>query len=91
MAIASRLDPEDPTNLIGWPYVVPGGRFNELYGWDSYMETLGLLTDVHPGKNVEHLELARGMVENFIYEIEYYGKILNANRSYYLGRSQPPF
>ncbi|KAG7663199.1 uncharacterized protein J8A68_003281 [[Candida] subhashii] len=90
LSLASRPDPEDPTNLSFWPYVVPGGRFNELYGWDSYMETLGLLTDVTPGRR-EHLELARGMAENFIYEIDHYGKILNANRSYYLGRSQPPF
>ncbi|RLV91086.1 Neutral trehalase [Spathaspora sp. JA1] len=90
LALATRPDPNDPENLISWPYVVPGGRFNELYGWDSYMETLGLLTDVTPGRR-EHLELARGMAENFIYEIHHYGKILNANRSYYLGRSQPPF
>lgn len=68
----------------GVPFVVPGGRFNEMYGWDSYFETLGLLAD---GRN----ELARGMVENFAYEIKHYGKILNANRSYYLSRSQPPF
>ncbi|EGW34560.1 uncharacterized protein SPAPADRAFT_70652 [Spathaspora passalidarum NRRL Y-27907] len=90
LALATRPDPDDPENLLSWPYVVPGGRFNELYGWDSYMETLGLLTDVTPGRR-EHLELARGMAENFIYEIQHYGKILNANRSYYLGRSQPPF
>ena len=60
------------------------------------METLGLLTDVKVDPsgnpcNLRHLELARGMAENFIYEIHHYGKILNANRSYYLGRSQPPF
>ncbi|KAL6454822.1 NTC1 Cytosolic neutral trehalase [Candida maltosa Xu316] len=91
LAIATKPDPHDPKNLISWPYVVPGGRFNELYGWDSYMETLGLLTDVNGNKNLRHLELARGMAENFIYEIHHYGKILNANRSYYLGRSQPPF
>ncbi|KAI5951005.1 NTH1 [Candida jiufengensis] len=91
LALSSRIDPKNPENLISWPYVVPGGRFNELYGWDSYMETLGLLTDVYPNKNLEHLEYARGMAENFIYEIDHYGKILNANRSYYLGRSQPPF
>ena len=66
------------------PYVVPGGRFNEMYGWDSYFILLGLLRD-------GELELARGMTENFFYEIEHYGKILNANRSYYLSRSQPPF
>lgn len=65
-------------------YVVPGGRFNEMYGWDSYFILLGLLQD-------KRVELARGMVENFFYEIEHYGSILNANRTYYLTRSQPPF
>ena len=65
-------------------YVVPGGRFNEMYGWDSYFIVRGLLQD---GK----IELAKGMVENFLFEIEHYGSILNANRSYYLSRSQPPF
>ena len=70
--------------IRGTPFVVPGGRFNEMYGWDSYFEALGLLVD-------NRVELARGMVENFVYEIEHYGKILNANRSYYLTRSQPPF
>lgn len=66
------------------PYVVPGGRFNEMYGWDSYFILLGLLDS-------GHLELARGMVENFFFEIEHYGGLLNANRTYYLTRSQPPF
>jgi len=65
-------------------YVVPGGRFNEMYGWDSYFILLGLLRD---GRT----ELARGMVENFFFEIEHYGGILNANRTYYFSRSQPPF
>lgn len=68
----------------GVPFVVPGGRFNEMYGWDSYFESVGLIVD---GK----VELAKGMADNFQYEIEYYGKILNANRSYYLTRTQPPF
>ena len=66
------------------PFVVPGGRFNEMYGWDSYFITLGLLND---GRK----ELAKAMVDNFVYEIRHYGKILNANRTYYLTRSQPPF
>lgn len=65
-------------------YVVPGGRFNEMYGWDSYFIVLGLLQD-------HRLDLARGMVENFFFEIQYYGAILNANRTYYFTRSQPPF
>jgi alpha,alpha-trehalase len=65
-------------------YVVPGGRFNEMYGWDSYFIIRGLLRD-------GRLELARGMVENFFFEIEHYGAVLNANRTYYLTRSQPPF
>lgn len=66
------------------PYVVPGGRFNEMYGWDSYFIILGLLES-------GRLDLARGMVENFFFEIENYGGLLNANRTYYLTRSQPPF
>ena len=70
--------------IKGIPFVVPGGRFNEMYGWDSYFESVGLIID---GK----IELAKAMADNFQYEIEHYGKILNANRSYYLTRTQPPF
>ncbi|KAI7854955.1 trehalase-domain-containing protein [Circinella umbellata] len=66
------------------PFVVPGGRFNEMYGWDSYFIALGLLSD-------NRIDLAQAMVDNFVYQIKHYGKILNANRSYYLSRSQPPF
>jgi alpha,alpha-trehalase len=65
-------------------YVVPGGRFNEMYGWDSYFIIRGLLRD-------GRVDLARGMVDNFFFEIENYGAVLNANRTYYLTRSQPPF
>ena len=65
-------------------YVVPGGRFNEMYGWDSYFTLLGLLRD-------GRLDLARNIVDNFLFEIQYYGTVLNANRTYYLTRSQPPF
>ena len=59
------------------PYVVPGGRFNEMYGWDSYFIQVGLL---HDGE----LQRARDMVDNFVYEIQHYGTILNANRTYFL-------
>lgn len=76
----------DPAGLLYLPhkYVVPGGRFNEMYGWDSYFIIRGLVRD-------KRIELAQGMVENFFFEIEHYGAILNANRTYYLTRSQPPF
>ena len=69
---------------LPYPYVVPGGRFNEMYGWDSYFIQVGLVRD-------GEMELAKNMVDNFLYEIENYGKILNANRTYFLSRSQPPF
>lgn len=72
--------------LEGWPYVVPGGRFNEFYGWDSYFVSIGLLES----GNV-YDDVIMGVLENYIFEIENYGKILNANRTYYLSRSQPPF
>jgi alpha,alpha-trehalase len=75
-----------PHGLLYLPdkYVVPGGRFNEMYGWDSYFIIRGLL-------RAGRVELAREMVDNFFFEIEHYGAMLNANRTYYLTRSQPPF
>ncbi|REE83308.1 alpha,alpha-trehalase [Lutibacter oceani] len=75
---------ENNNEIVGEPFVVPGGRFNEMYGWDSYFESVGLLID-------KKYDLAKGMIENFEYQINHYGKILNANRSYYLTRTQPPF
>jgi alpha,alpha-trehalase len=80
---ASKIQPPGLLYLEN-KYVVPGGRFNEMYGWDSYFIIRGLL---RAGRG----ELARGMVDNFFFEIEHYGAMLNANRTYYLSRSQPPF
>lgn len=88
-----QIDPSNlPTNGLLYlenPYVVPGGQFNEMYGWDSYFIIRGLLSGSPP--DPANLALAQGMVENFFFEIEHYGGVLNANRTYYLTRSQPPF
>ncbi|MBW9432119.1 alpha,alpha-trehalase TreA [Atlantibacter hermannii] len=65
-------------------YVVPGGRFREVYYWDSYFTMLGLAESGHWDK-------IEDMVKNFAYEIDTWGHIPNGNRSYYLSRSQPPF
>ena len=83
-------DPPDlaqgPGSLLPLPnaYVVPGGRFREIYYWDSYFTILGLLAD---GRR----DLAEGMVANFAHLIDTLGHIPNGNRSYFLSRSQPPF
>lgn len=66
------------------PYIVPGGRFREVYYWDSYFTMLGLMAS-NEGDMIEN------MVKNFAYMIEIYGHIPNGNRTYYLSRSQPPF
>ena len=66
------------------PYVVPGGRFREMYYWDSYFTMLGL---VESGRH----DLAENMVHDFAYLIDTYGHVPNGTRSYYLSRSQPPF
>jgi alpha,alpha-trehalase len=66
------------------PYVVPGGRFREIYYWDSYFTMLGLALD---GRH----DLVEAMLSNFESLIERYGHIPNGTRSYYLSRSQPPF
>ena len=65
------------------PYVVPGGRFSEIYYWDTYFVMLGLVED-------GRLDLARDMLDNIASLIERYGHVPNGNRSYYLSRSQPP-
>lgn len=66
------------------PYVVPGGRFREVYYWDSYFTMLGLAES-------GHWDRVQDMADNFAHELDTYGHIPNGNRSYYLSRSQPPF
>jgi alpha,alpha-trehalase len=80
----------EPTQAQGtliklpYPYVVPGGRFEEVYYWDSYFTMLGLQVS-------RRVDLIENMVDNFAYLINQFGFIPNGNRIYYLGRSQPPF
>jgi alpha,alpha-trehalase len=69
---------------LPYPYVVPGGRFNEIYYWDSYFTMLGLIAS---GES----QRAFHMFNNFVWLVDQLGYIPNGNRSYYLGRSQPPF
>src|SRR5207253_2621019 len=66
------------------PFVVPGGRFREIYYWDSYFTMLGLLES-------GRADLTKDMVGDFAHLIDTYGRIPNGNRTYYLSRSQPPF
>ena len=66
------------------PYVVPGGRFREVYYWDSYFTMLGL---VQSGRT----DLVKNMLDNFAHLILTVGHIPNGNRTYYLSRSQPPY
>ena len=65
-------------------YIVPGGRFREIYYWDSYFTMLGLFAD-------NEVKQAENMINNFSDIIMSVGFIPNGNRSYYLDRSQPPF
>jgi len=69
---------------LPYPYIVPGGRFREIYYWDSYFTMLGLELS-------GRLDLVENMVKNFSFLIEVIGHIPNGNRTYYISRSQPPF
>jgi alpha,alpha-trehalase len=69
---------------LPFPYIVPGGRFREIYYWDSYFTMLGLRAS---GED----ETVENMVKNFAFLIDNFGHIPNGNRNYYLSRSQPPF
>src|SRR6266498_243065 len=84
-----RRDADTPVNgssllALPNPYIVPGGRFGEIYYWDSYFTMLGL-------KESRRVDMIENMVNNFAYLINTYGHIPNGNRSYYISRSQPPF
>jgi alpha,alpha-trehalase len=85
--LARRPDKADPRSsllALPYPYVVPGGRFDEIYYWDSYFTMLGL------EQSGGH-DMALNMARNFASLITRYGHIPNGNRTYYLSRSQPPF
>jgi alpha,alpha-trehalase len=69
---------------LPFPYIVPGGRFGEIYYWDSYFTMLGL-------KEAGNITMIEHMVNNFSFLIDRFGYIPNGNRAYFIGRSQPPF
>ena len=69
---------------LPFSYIVPGGRFREIYYWDSYFTMLGL-------QQSGHWDIIENMIRNFSFLIQTYGHIPNGNRTYYLSRSQPPF
>jgi alpha,alpha-trehalase len=68
---------------LSHPYIIPGGRFREIYYWDSYFTMLGLRVSKREG-------LIRAMADNCADLLARFGVIPNGNRSYYLSRSHPP-
>lgn len=85
--LTRKADVKNPySSLLELPnsYVVPGGRFQEIYYWDSYFTMLGL-------QECNRMDLVEGMINNFAFLIRTYGFIPNGNRTYYLTRSQPPY
>jgi len=81
---AISVPPYSTLQPLPYAYVVPGGRFREVYYWDSYFTMLGLEED---GQH----QLALDLLNDFAFELDQFGKVPNGNRSYYLSRSQPPF
>lgn len=78
------VNPNSSKIPLPHPYIVPGGRFKEIYYWDSYFTMIGLVSD-------NQMEMARDMLGNFAHLIDSLGFIPNGTRDYYLTRSQPPF
>ena len=85
-AVLTRQPDAASSSLIPLPhsYIVPGGRFREIYYWDSYFTMLGLQAS-------KRVDLIENMVKNFSFLLNTIGHIPNGNRTYYVGRSQPPF
>lgn len=76
----------DAGSLIAlpYPYVVPGGRFSELFYWDSYFVMVGLAED-------NRYDLIENMMKDFAFLIRKVGFVPSGNRTYLISRSQPPF
>ena len=74
------------STLIPLPekFIIPGGRFREIFYWDSYFTMLGLQV-------AKRIDLIESMVNNFACLINRFGFVPNGNRTYFLSRSQPPF
>lgn len=81
---ADTVNPDSSLISLPNPYIVPGGRFREIYYWDSYFTMLGLA-------DAGRLDAIEDMVENFAFLIDEIGFIPNGNRTYFCSRSQPPF
>jgi alpha,alpha-trehalase len=81
---ADQYNPNSSLLPLPNPYIVPGGRFSEIYYWDSYFTMLGLRVQGHE-------DLIVNMLNNFAFLADSVGFIPNGNRNYYLSRSQPPF
>ena len=83
-----RFNPDDDDTLIGmpYPYIVPVEKdhWNEMYYWDTFFTCKGLAIQ---GRG----ELVKNCADNMLYLVEKFGFVPNANRTYYLNRSQPPF
>lgn len=78
------VDPRSSLIPLPYEYLVPGGRFREVYYWDSYFTMLGL---VRSGRT----DLVKSMLDNFAYLVRTVGHVPNGTRAYYIGRSQPPY
>lgn len=75
----------DKYSLLWVPngFVIPGGRFRELYYWDTYWIVNGLLL-------CDMTSTAKGVINNIISLVNRFGFMPNGGRVYYLNRSQPP-
>ncbi len=84
--VLTRKAEKTNSSLIDLPdsYIVPGGRFREIYYWDSFFTMLGLQVS-------GRVEMIQNMVDNFAFLVDKIGYIPNGNRTYFVGRSQPPF
>lgn len=78
------ISPHSTLIPLPHPFIVPGGRFREIYYWDTYFTAEGLAAS-------GHLDIVENLVRNFVHLVNETGHVPNGNRQYYLSRSQPPF
>ncbi|KAJ1838040.1 hypothetical protein LPJ73_007203, partial [Coemansia sp. RSA 2703] len=68
---------------LKYHFVVPGGRFREIYYWDTYFTLEGLLIS---GLK----DIAKSNIRDLLDFVDMFGFVPNGARVYYQDRSQPP-
>jgi len=75
----------EQTIFLPYDYIVPGGIFDTMFYWDSFFTIVGLR------RSPRYHYLVKHMVDNCLYMVRVFGRVLNSNKKKWSSRSQLPY